>query len=191
MTQRVVACRWFKTHHQVEAVGPAGGPDRQVWVAPRRSRVLRWLPDSHVGADPREESHGCGVLAPPLACPLVETSRHCTPPTPPPPPLFLSHSLQRLQQITFQFGHIRWIFISLFCFIILEYVCFVIELMLLCMFALYLLVLLLVRWRRESNRFILFCGHFCSNCCDPFTHPLKRTCSCTASDSSLFVTLLH
>lgn len=38
---------------------------------------------------------------------------------------------------------------------------------------------------------ILLCGHVGSNCCSPFTHPTKKTCYCTASDSSLFVTLLH
>lgn len=96
-------CRWFETHHQAETVGPVGGVDWQVRVAPRGSRVLCRLPDSHAGTDPWEESHSCRVLAPPLACPLVETSSHCTFPP--------SHSLQRLQQITFQFGHIRWIFI--------------------------------------------------------------------------------
>lgn len=37
-----------------------------------------------------------------------------------------SHSLQRLQQITFQFGHIRWLFISLLFFVslFLDYFCF-------------------------------------------------------------------
>lgn len=116
----VVVRRRFETHHQAEAVGPAGGADRQVRVAPRGSRVLRWLPAPHAGAGPRKESHGRRVLAPPLACPLVETSSHCTFLLSPP-----SYSLQRLQQITFQFGHIRWIFISLFLFHrFLDYLCF-------------------------------------------------------------------
>lgn len=100
----------------------------------------------------------------------------------------LSLSLQRLQQITFQFGHIRWLFISLFVSLFLDYLCFVIELMLLCMLALYVLVLLCVpMW--GISRFILFCDHICSNCCALFTHPWKQTC--IASDWSLFLTLLH
>lgn len=139
-------CRWFETHHQAEALGPAGGADWQVRVAPRRSWVLRWLPDSHAGADPGKESHGRRMLAPPLDRPLVETSSHCTSPP--------SYSLQRLQQITFQFGHIRWIFISPFVFSLfwISHV-LVLELMLLCTFALYLFS---VWWRRESSGLYYF-----------------------------------
>lgn len=175
-------CRWIKTHHQAEAMGPAGGAGRQVRVAPWRSRVLHRLPDSHAGADSRQESHSCWVLTPPLARPLVETSSPCT-------SLLSSLSLQRLQQITFQFGHIRWIFISLFvcCFGFLTF--FVIELMLLCMFVFVGSSLGVttsgIQW------IILLCAHVGSDCCAPFSHPTKQTCNCTAGDSSLFVTLLH
>lgn len=130
-------------------MGPAGGAGRQVWVAPWRSRVLHWLPAPHAGADPWEESHGCRVPAPPVAFPLVETSSYCT--------SLPSYSLQRLQQITFQFGHIRWIFISLFVslFFWISYV-LVIERLLHCMFALYLLVLPSVWWRQESRGLYYF-----------------------------------
>lgn len=99
-------------------MGPAGGADWQVRVAPRRSRVLRRLPYSHAGADPREKSHGCRVPAPPLALPLVETSFHCTslPSFPLSPETATDHF--------FQFGHIRWIFISLiFVFVVLDFLC--------------------------------------------------------------------
>lgn len=176
-------CRWFETHHQAEAVGIAGGAGRQVRVAPRRSRMLHWLPYSHAGADSWEESHGRRVPAPSLAHPLVETSSYCT--------SLPSHSLQRLQQITFQFGHIRWIFISLFVSSFLDflcsrywaiasvYVCFVFVGSSLCVMTSG------IPW------VILLCGHVGSNCCSPFTHLTKQTCYCTASDSSLFVTLLH
>lgn len=153
----LVVCRWFETHHQAEAVGPAGGADWQVRVAPWRSRVLHWLPASHAGADPREASHGRRVLAPPLALPLVGPSSHCT--------SLPSHLLQRLQQITFQFGHIRWIFISLFVSSFWVSYVLILELKLLCMFGLYLLVLLLARWRPESSGIFYFYGYVGSNCC--------------------------
>lgn len=129
-------CRWFEAHHQAEAVGPAGGAGGEIRVAPWGSRVLRWLPTSYAGAGPREKSQGCRVLAPPLARPLVDTLRRCT--------SHPSHFLKRLQQITFHFGHIRWIFIYLF-FFLLNCFGFIVQLLLLCMFALYLSVLLLTR----------------------------------------------
>lgn len=111
----VVVRRRFETHHQAEAVGPAGGADRQVRVAPRGSRVLRRLPAPHAGAGPREEGHGRRVLAPPLACPLVETSSHCTfLPSPLPPPLSrdCNRSLSSLGISD------EYLFLFFFCFII-------------------------------------------------------------------------
>lgn len=88
----------------------------------------------------------------------------------------------------------EYLFLYLFCFTFF-FVLFIMELMLLCTFALYVTVLLLA-WRRgESSRFIFFCGHVFPNCCSPFTRfnkaKKKKPHRCTASDSSLFVTLLH
>lgn len=83
----------------------------------------------------------------------------------------LSLFLQRLQQITFQFGHIRWIFISLFVFFLFSYV--LVELKLLCMFALYLLVLFSVWWRQESSGLYFFVMLApTAVLCSPF-HPSK------------------
>lgn len=124
-----LCCRWFETHHQAEAVGLARGAGREVRVVPWRGGVLHRLPPSHAGAGSREKSHCCGVLAPPLALPLVDTSRHCTSPFP-----FIS---SRLQQITFPL----WAYqINIYFFLTLVYVP-VIELLLLCTFAFCLFVL--------------------------------------------------
>ena len=82
-------------------MGAAGGAGGQVRVAPRGGRLLRRLPAPHAGPGPREEGHGGRMPTPPLDRHLVAPSCHCTSPLPSPPLI-----LQRLQQITFQFGHI-------------------------------------------------------------------------------------
>lgn len=140
----MVVCRWFETHHQTEALGSTGGANWQVWVAPRRSRVLRGLPASHAGVGPRKESHSCRMPAPPLARPLVEASSLCT---------FLSSILSRdcnrsLSSLGISDNYLFvFIFVSSFFWITCV---FVIELMLLCM-----IVLVLVWWYGES-RFVIF-----------------------------------
>ena len=156
-------CRWFETHHQAEAMGPAGGADRQVWVAPWGGWVLCRLPDPHAGADPREESHGCRVPAPPLARPLVETSNHCTS-----LPSQLSRDCNRsLSSLGISDEYLLFLFF-LFCCFWISYV-LVIELMLLCMFVFVGSSLGVttsgIQW------IILLFSHAGSNCCAPFTSP--------------------
>lgn len=110
-------CRWSEAHHQAEALGLAGGAGRQVRVAPRGGRVLRWLPAPHAGARPREESHGGRVPAPPLAYPLVAPSSHCIPP-PTTPSLSLSRDCNRSLSSLGISDEYLFLF---FCFIVLDF----------------------------------------------------------------------
>lgn len=128
----VVVYRWFETHHQAEAVGSPGGADRQVWVAPRRSWVLRRLPASHAGVGPRKASHRCRMPAPPLARPLVETSCHCTF-----PPILSRDCNRSLSSTGISNDYLFLLF--LFHYFWITYV-FVMETMLLCMIVLVLLL---------------------------------------------------
>lgn len=171
----VFVCRWLEAHHQAEALGTAGGAGWQVRVAPRRSTVLHWLPDSHAGARPREESHCGRVPAPPLARPLVEPSSHCT---------SLSLLSRDCNRSLSSLG-ISDEYLFLFCFHCFGFLMFLL-LMLLCMFALYLLVLLSLCADDARNPvgciILLLCWLklLCS------IHQFKQTCYCNASDSSLF-----
>lgn len=160
-----LCCRWFETHHQAEAVGPARGSGREVRVVPRRGRLLHRLPSSHAGAGSREKSHGCGVLAPPLAVPLVDPSSHCTSP-------FLLIS-SRLQQITFPL----WAYQIIYFFVSLVYVP-VIELLLLCTFAFGLFVVPSVWLHQKSSGFVWFVVMFGSGCCSLVTPKGNLSLSC-------------
>lgn len=159
----MVVCRWFETHHQTEAVGSTGGANWQVWVAPRRSRVLRGLPASHAGVGPRKESHSCRMPAPPLARPLVETSSLCTFPS-----SILSRDCNRSLSSSGISDNYLFVFIFVSSFF-LDYLCFC--------YWINAFVYDCVGSSDDMGNldFCYFCGHVGSNCCALFTHPAKQT----------------
>lgn len=162
-------------------MGPTGGADWQVRVAPWRSRVLHWLPPSHAGAYSREESHSCRVLAPRLARPLVETSGHR--------PSLPSHLLPETATDHFPVWAYQMNIYFSFWFVVLDFLCccfWAIASVYVC-FAFVgssLGVMSGIQWI-----FISLCSCWLQLLCS--VHPPKKTVHCTASDSSLFVTLLH